>query len=813
MKVSLKWLKTYIDVPTSAQELEKILPALGHEVDAIETTGIPLLNKVVVGEVLTRDQHPGADRLTFCKVRVGSTDSDILEIVCGAKNHKAGDRVVVALIGAVLPGNFKIEKSKIRGVVSHGMMCSAKELGLNQDSDGIIILENRPEIGTPINQVFTDGDTVFDLALTANRGDCASHLGIARELAAHFKLALNLPKVPTYKLSSNTNSNSAIKNLQISSKNCPFYSAWVIKGVKIGPSPDWLKNSIESIGLRSINNIVDITNFIMMDSGQPLHAFDLAKIKGHKLNIRQAKHGETITTLDNKKRTLDESMLVIADESHPLVIAGIMGSLDAEVDNSTQDIVLESAYFNPANIRATARKLGLNTDSSYRFVRNVDPLNIIPAAESAIPIILKLAGGELVQPGISQGAIPHTEHHISLKPDFIRERLGFDVADDLILETLKALNFKIDASPVHSWQITTPSFRPDVERPIDLVEEFIRVYGTDKIPATRVTLQTLHRKDDYLVECNRQVSDYLVNQSFDECYHYSLRSEKETVDLFGADQAKALVLDNPLSQDYSHLRISLIPGLIDALQYNHQHKNPATRFFEIGRVFHPSANKLSEVHSIAFVITTESPARTWLKRETSDFYTAKNLITQIAKLANINTEKLNFEYISQPHLWQEGHSAFAGSLETMSFRLNVGLLNLKYTFAHDISAPILCGEFLILPELLKKRKPASRFKSFSSFPASFKDIAIIVDASLPVENLRQEVLKISNEVVAQKFSVHNVSLFDVYQGKGLDANKKSIALSIEFRAEDRTLTDQEVMTAFTAIQEKLGKNPSYSIRN
>lgn len=812
MKVSLKWLKRYVPIDASPQELSEVFPMLGFEVEEIITVGLPPLEHVVVGEVKSRKQHPDADRLGVCEVQIGPNETDIKQIVCGASNYKVGDRVPVALIGAVLPGNFTIKKSKLRGVDSEGMMCSPRELGLGNDQGGLLILENSPKIGTPINELFKDNDTIFDLEITSNRGDCLSHIGLARELAAYYKVKLTYPDIPNYELSDKITANSFLKNIELQSINCPLYTAWCIKGVKVAPSPEWLKKDLEALGLRPINNIVDITNWIMMDTCQPLHAFDLAKIKGQKIVVRQARSSETIITLDDKSRTLDESMIVITDAERPLAIAGIMGSLDAEVDDSTVDIVLESAYFNPSSIRHTARKLNLSTDSSYRFIRDVDPEAVISSAKRAVAMIIKLAGGEFISPAISLGKAPRFDREIKIDPTFVRERCGFDVSDELISDIYKRLGFFVDSHQL-PWNVIIPSFRADIHRPIDLVEEFIRVYGTSNIPESRVRLEAFSRNDDPLAVFNHVVADYLVGQHFTECNHYTLRQAQEILDLYGENIAKHCALDNPLTADHTHLRPSLIPGLWDAIKLNQCNGNSVDRLFETGRVIQIFNHKPAEVSSVALVIATENPhERSWLARPIPDFYKLKNLILEVASLAGIPAENLDFRPLINATPWQSSQSATAGLLHN-GFQINVGMTNLKLSKEWGIQGPVFAAEIFIMPDFLAKKKTQHRFESFSSFPSSIKDLALVMDADFPAESARKELHLAAKDSVADKFTVENVSIFDVYQGKGLQDGKKSIAFSITFRANDRTLKDEEIMDAFEQIQRKITSTNSFTIRS
>ncbi|QYY34481.1 phenylalanine--tRNA ligase subunit beta [Ruficoccus sp. ZRK36] len=806
MKISLQWLKNYVDLDVSAEQLADDLPMIGLEVEGVESTGLPQFENLVVGEVLSREQHPDADRLGVCMVQVDSGEPR--QIVCGASNYKVGDRIPVALEGCILPGDFKIKKSKLRGVESNGMMCSAKELGMGEDHSGLLILEQRPEIGTPINDVFPGGDTVIELELTANRGDCLSHIGVAREIAALYGKELRLPKV---KLNPGSGQ-GLISGVDVQTEDCPLYTAWSIKGVKIAPSPDWLKKALESIGLRPINNVVDVTNYVLMETGQPLHAFDATKIKGGKLIVRPAAEGEQIVTLDEHKRKLTPGMMVIADTERPLVIAGVMGSLDAEVDDATVDLVLESAYFRPGSIRGTSRALNLFSDSSHRFSRDVDPVGVDFAARRAIALILELAGGEVVGECITVGKAPRGDRTITITPDYVRRVCGFEVEDSAIADTFTRLGFTVDSS-AYQWSVLVPSFRPEVDRPIDLVEEFIRLHGTPEIPEAPVKATGLTREDDALAVFNRQAVQKLAGADFAECSHYTLTDGAGVAKWFGQERADALKLDNPLTAEQSHLRPSLIPGLLDALRLNANNGNHPARLCETGRVFRTVEGKLWELASVAFVIAVDDGRRRWRDREAPDFFTAKKLVAELATLAGIKPQKLDYKVIEDEAFWQPDHSARAACWKKNGYKAFAGLINVDATKDWDLDTLVLAGELIILPEFLEKKgkKSAVRLTPFTSFPASTRDLALVVDVDTTAETVRRDLLKAASKAVGKAFACEGVEAFDLYAGQGLPEGKKSLAYAISFRAPDRTLKDKEVNTAFDAIQESM-KKMGYELR-
>ena len=818
MKISYNWLKNYIDldpVEHSPEVLQEVLPLLGFDIEEIEKLGPPQLNNVVVGQVLEFEQHPDADRLRCCKVSTGK-EGEVHDIVCGAKNFVQGDHVMVALPGAVLPGNFKIKASKLRGQPSAGMMCSSKELQVGQDHDGIMILDQSIALGTPVNDLYTDGDTVLNLEITPNRVDVLSHIGVARELAAKFGLAVKYPEVKA-STENASNGEPLISGVEVSSPEaCPHYTTVSIKGVKVGPSPKWLKDAIEATGQRSINNVVDVTNYVLHETCQPLHAFDAAKIKGGKLVVRMASEGEKITTLDDVERKLNANMAVVADTERALVVAGVMGSVDAEVDDSTTDIVLEAAYFAPTSVRATARKLGLSSDSSYRFERGVDPKGVTYASLRAVDLILEVAGGTVDGNLIEEGAEPPTITEVALCPDRVRKFIGFDISDQEMQSVLESLGLGVviqdaaDGSP--RWEVSIPSFRQDLQRDVDLIEEIIRVYGTDRIPESEVVARGISTEDHRIYTVNESVADYLTGQNFNEAYLYSLRDPEETQFFFGDGGFKVLALDNPLQSDQSHMRPSLIPGLLDVLKLNTARGTGASRFFERGHVYREVKGEMVELISVSFVILADQVSREWRQREVADFYTARTLAGNILDLAGTASSKLNYNPIAECKLWQGGQSAYAGDFAKMGFEATVGLLNIATLKDRwDIDQAVIAGSVLMTPKFFERKAKRGRHSVISNQPASSKDLALIVDQAVLAGQVQNDVAKFAKKAT-QGFNCESVRVFDVYQGEGLPEGKKSLAVSMSFRAADRTLKDKEVNTAFESIQKLIAEQTDYQIR-
>jgi phenylalanyl-tRNA synthetase beta chain len=819
MKISLNWLKDFIKpLDASVDEISHAITFLGFEVEGVHRTGAPKLTQVVVGEVLTRNKHPNADKLSVCTVDIGPAGG-VKTIVCGAQNYKVGDRVPVALPGAVLPGDFQIKQSKIRGELSDGMMCSAKELGAAEDAAGLLILEGRPALGAPINDVLPAGDVVFDVEITPNRPDCLSHLGLARELAAWLKSDLVYP--PT-KFNGHLPGAAPHPHLLSSvsveaDEDCPLYTATIIAGVKIGPSPEWLQARLKAVGLRPINNVVDVGNYVMLESGQPMHAFDAKKISGRKIIVRRASDGEKLTTLDGRERTLSSRMLVIADAEKPLVVAGIMGGANAEVDETTTDLVLEVAYFKPQSIRWTSKRLALGSDSSYRYERGVDPHTLVEDAHRAIDLLLETAGGAVVGPLYKIGGDVPWKREIAITPAFIRRKLGFDIPADEMKAAFESLELKIareDEMPDGpQWTVSIPSWRGDLDRPIDLVEEVLRLHGTDKVPASPVVAPGLPVDDAPVVRFTRRVTEYLVGQNFSECLSYTLRSRSELQTWVSQTSAQELALANPLVEDMSHLRSTLAMGLLDTVKLNQSRGVAVSRIFETGRAFVERDGRIFETASAAFLLVQNAVDRAWLHREPADFYTAKRHVEILAAAAGIDLSRQTLDPVVGPYFgWQEGHSSTAGDIIRDGWTVRFGMLNLAMISTLGLEGKVYCGVFSILPEKLGAAAARHRYADFSLFPAVLRDLALVVDLATPAGEVGAKLTATARAAVGSAFALESVDIFDVYQGSGLPEGKKSLAFSLVFRAADRTLTDGEVNAVFQKIQDELVKSTPYQIR-
>jgi phenylalanyl-tRNA synthetase beta chain len=583
-----------------------------------------------------------------------------------------------------------------------------------------------------------------------------------------------------------------------------------VKGVKIAHSPDWLIERIESIGLRPINNVVDITNFVLHETGQPLHAFDLKKIAGSTLVVREAEEGEKITTLDDQERTLSPNMMVIADAEKPLVVAGIMGSVDAEVDDSTTDIVLESAWFHPGSVRATARTLGLHSDSSQRFSRDVDPAGVEFAARRAIDLIAEIAGGSASSEFISVGAPPRTSRTIEIETAYVEERCGFEVSTEDLTASWKRLGFEVEGtSPI---RVTVPSYRSEVDRPIDLVEEFLRIRGTSDLQGSKFLSPSLIRDNEPAYDlCDRAV-DNLIGQGYQEACNYSLRSSDELTSWFPKINQEDLALGNPLTADHTHIRASLLPGLVEVLAHNQKNLNDLNHLFEIGRVFQPGPRGNAELISIAWVNTQANSRKNWKEEESSDFFSLKNSLERLLHAVGLNLPKGLWQSTEDQLPWQSGYAATLGDVHRNKLGIGLGTLSLNLTKKYDLKGAVLAVEILIDPVLLAKQKKPNPFSSFSTFPPAIKDLSLVVEKTEPAEAVREKVQEIIHQTIADGISLDPVTIFDVFSGKGLSEDKKSIAFSLRIRASDRTLGEKEVNHTFEKILEAIGSQTPYELR-
>lgn len=776
MKVSLNWLREFVDCQLSAGELEALFRRAGLEVASVETRGADF-DKVVVAQILESAQHPNADRLSVCKVDDGSGTPR--QIVCGAKNYRVGDKVPLALPGAVLPGDFKIKTGKLRGIESEGMMCSAKELKLAEEAEGLLILPKDALVGSPIGDQFPS-DSLFELEITPNRPDWLNHLGVAREITVFTGLPLSDPGIPA---PSTAPAGQAVK---IEAAECSYYTLRRIRGVKVGPSPQWLADRLASVGLRPVNNVVDVTNFVLFELGQPLHAFDAAKIDGS-LHVRRAAEGENFRALDGRDYKLGEDFLVIADDKRPVALAGVMGGEDSGVSATTTDILLESAVFDPGFVRRASRTLGLISDSSYRFERGVDPEMVASASARAAELIVQVAGG-VADDVVLEAGSHWARTEIALRHARVRSLLGADIPDQEIEESLTKVGLeKSSGGGDSTWSV--PGFRHELTREVDLIEEIARVVGIEKIPSQTAGFfahsSAPDSAYDFLMECRRS----LAGLGFSEARTSTLVSVAGAA-WFGP----AVELKNPFGDDQSRLRTSLLPGLLSALKRNADLGAPSIRLFECGRVFSVSG----EASRLALVATGSLSAPDWrgAPPRSWDIFDLKGAV---AELAGLRDE--DFVALPNPPL------PFGAAIEVSKNGIRIGLLGILHPAEArklDASAPVVAAEF-DAAAWQGAANPIAATKPLPKFPSSTRDIALIAPLPLSYGDVRTAVL-------AQKEPLlESVSLFDLFadpSGKNLPADRKSLAISLTFRSGERTLTTEEVNATTdrlkAGLKERLG---------
>lgn len=785
MNVSLQWLGDHVDFSEfSIPQLDELLTFAGIEVEGVES----LPDHLVVAEVLSSEKHPDAEKLSVCQVDDGSGKPR--QIVCGAKNYQVGDKVPLALPGCVLDAGggktFEIKEGKLRGVDSLGMMCSAKELGLSADADGLMILSPDLRPGTPMSEVYP---AVFELEITPNRPDCLSHLGVARELAALAKKPL---KGRAYYGESKAPARAAkADEVRLESDACPYYTARVIRGVKVTESPAWLKEKLEAIGLRPINNLVDITNYVLMETGQPLHAFDLAKLEGG-IVVRQAKSGETFLALDGKEYALETEDLVIADATKPVAIGGVMGGEDSGVTETTTDVLLEAAYFNPQAVRRTGRRLGMHSDSSYRFERGVDPLQVAGVSEFAVKLILDLAGGTADPELLVVGDAGEGPKPVMLDNDYCRRVIGAEIPDETIDGILTSLGLERAAG---AWKI--PSFRLDLLRPIDLVEEVARVHGLEGIPSTTTATFSSASKADEAYDFLRSLQDRLASLGFYEARNLKLISGAQLDDDFATSHRgmSPVRLKNPLNDEQDYLRPGIVPGLLASASRNVRFGRSDLRLFEAGRVFvaSPKGEEIEHEH-FALLMTGARVVRNWTDNKPNhlDLHDLRGVLEAICPAG------LNFVPVA------DGKLLCACSVEIGSGKKAVkigmaGIVPPTRARELDLDAPVLVAE-LTLKKLMSVAKAEIRHADLPKFPGSSRDVAMLVSGGLPAGEVAaffesyEEPLLISAE------------LFDVFTdptGAKLAPDKKSLAYSLLYRAPEKTLEAPEVEAAHKKLLDSL----------
>ena len=801
MLISYNCLKNYVAINEPA---EKVIDRIIHA--GVEVANVRHLGKdvtgVVIAELISVEKHPKADRLSLTKV---STGTETFQVVCGAKNIAVGQKVPLAKVGAVLPGDFKIKEAKIRDIESFGMLCSAKELGLAEDAEGILILPADAPLGADFLPYMGLPDTLFELEITPNRADLLSHIGVAREIGALFNLPVKLTATPKAAESATTTA-SKIK-VTIEEKDfCQLYTCLVIEGVKVGPSPKHLMQALEKIGQKSINNIVDVTNYVLHELGQPLHAFDLGQIHGSHINVRKAKKGEKIPLLDKTERELKEDMLVIADADRPIALAGIMGGSNSQVTDQTQSILLESALFLPGSVRKTARQLGISTDSSYRFERGIDPHGVQAALQRAAALIVEVAGGEITKGVISVSTHEFKPVDVKFRPSRANGILGTNLSDKAQFQILKGLGCQFEAEVGDVVVVQCPSYRLDLTREIDLIEEVARLTGYDQIPTVAPKISSVLSDIKSGAPFEKEIRFVFHQAGYFEAVNSTFLPNNFAQKLKYADNhpnRRFQEVDNPIADDQKVLRPTLLPSLLVNTQLNLSHQRESVGLYEINKVFALTAeDQVAERFQAVAVLAGQAPNVGWNQpARKTDFYDVKGLAENI--LTHCGITGFAWEYTGEnPYL---GNQSFLVKDASGSVLLSGGALNPKVLKEFDITVPCFALE-IELSALAAAPKKAQSYIPLPKFPEAWRDIAMVVPDAITSAQV------ISAVEEKGKPHLKQIELFDLYRGKNLPEGVRSLAYRLRFQADDKTLTDKEVSDKMAQIVELLKERYSIALR-
>ena len=798
MLISLNWLKQYIDLDgIEINEMENALTMIGQEVEKIDIVG-GNLDKVVVAHLEEVKKHPNADSLTLCKVNNGK---EILQIVCGATNHKTGDKVALAQVGARLKEDFTIKKGKIRGEESNGMLCSEDELGIGSDKDGIIILPEDAPVGVPFKDYLGINDTVFELEITPNRPDCLSHIGIARELSAYYGKELKYPETEIKSEISEKTSDNVKVSIEDSNLSRRYVTR-ILKNVTVKESPKWLKERIEAVGLRSINNIVDVSNFILMEMNHPNHVFDLDKIEGNEIKVKSAVKGDKLVTLDEQERELEDGDIVICDSKKILALGGVMGGLDSEVTDNTKNILLEVAQFNPQNVRKTSRRLTLSSDSSYRFERGIDVEDSIKVINRLANLIQEVAGGEILNGYVDVYPVPHENKVAELNFERLNRFVGKVIPREKVIEILRNLEIDVKDNG-ETLTLTAPSYRGDLELEQDYFEEVIRMYGFDNIenilPRVDInknsTLDTTKLTDRVKTICASVGLKEVINYSFIP------KDALQKLKFTGVSEDKLIDISNPITEDFVTMRPTLLYSLIKNAKDNMNRNVSNIRFFEVSRTFEKAEELAKEDIKVGIILAGENDKTLWNPKPVHyDFYDLKGIVEEIFS-------KLKFQNFSIKRSVQTefhpGRSAdvFVGKEYIGSFgEIHPDVLE---NFGLN-KKTVLVAEFNI--ELIKKyiNKPFV-YQGIVKYPAVPRDLALVMNENILVGDVLKTIEKIDKKV-------EKVELFDIYQGIGVEPGKKSVAISILLRDDSKTLEEKEINDIIDKILAKMKKDYMAELR-
>ncbi len=820
MKISYNWLKNYIDIDLDPEKISELLTDCGLEVEGLEKVQSVKggLEGIVIGEVKTKRKHPDADRLSCTTVDVGG--DELLSIVCGAPNVEAGQKVPVATVGTTLysgDDSFVIKKSKIRGELSQGMICAEDELGLGKNHDGIMVLDPEAKIGMPAKEYFNiEDDYVFEIGLTPNRADATSHIGVARDLVAvlnhHYpdqKVELKIPSVEEFQID---NSSRPFEIVIEDEQACPRYTGITISGIEVKESPNWLKNNLRSLGLNPINNIVDITNYVLFETGHPLHAFNADRVKGEKVIIKKMAHGTKFTTLDEVERELSENDLMICDETDGMCIAGVYGGIHSGVTENTKNIFLESAYFDPATLRKTAKLHGLQTDASFRFERGADPNITVYALKRAVNLFKELAGGEVTSEIVDVYPKEIKPWKVEINYDNVDRLIGKSIERRFIKNILVDLGIKILEEKENGLKLLIPTYKVDVTREADIIEEILRIYGYNNIEFNL----SLHSAISYTKHPDKEkvqnlVSDYLSSNGFNEIMNNSLTTSKHTDASKVYNSVHNVKMLNPISQDLDVMRQSLLFGGLESIAYNQNHKNPNLKFYEFGFVYcqNPEKHnpdyalaKYKESKHLSVFITGETIEENWYKDiQKSDFYTVKLYVYNILRRLGINEKQWQLRNEVSAD-FSFGQSISVSNKTIVEF----GAIAKSTLKTFEIKQTVFYADFSwdIILSLLGKSK--IQYTEIPKYPEVKRDLAMLLDSKINFAELEKAAYK------AEKKLLKSVSIFDIYEGDKIEAGKKSYALSFILQDQYQTLTDKIVDKVMNKLMQTFEKEFNAIIR-
>lgn len=814
MRLSIKWLRQYVQFRISPEDLGQRLTSVGLEVEGIEYLG-KVFDGFVVGEVKGVRKHSNADNLTLCNVdveRKAASPASVLQIVCGAPNVQKGQKVAVGLIGAIVPKNqhdpeakpFVLSKIKVRGEESSGMICSEYELGLGSDANSILVLDESAKVGTPLAEYLGLNDIVFEIAVTPNRPDCLSHIGIAREVAAILRKKLAIPKLKIQ----GEKKKSAKESVSIKIENkrdCARYSARLVTGISVGPSPVWMQTSLKAVGIRPVNNIVDITNYVMIECGQPLHAFDYDRIEGNRIVVRSASEGEKFVTLDQKEHALAASTLMICDAMKPIAVAGVMGGMNSEISNSTTSVLIESAYFDPASIRKTAKQLGISTDAAYRFERGTDPNGTLFAADRAAELMRELADGKIHNGAVDEYPRKIKERIIDVRISQVNRVLGTDLVPSDVKKYLPPIGIRVVEKSKGRLKCIAPTFRPDLEEEIDIVEEIARIHGyaniADKM-VSAIDFSAMTTSPDEFHDIRR----FLEGSGFSEVVTNSL-VDVRTAQMF-SDRVVRIM--NPISNDLSAMRPSSVCSMLQTVFHNNNYGTNDLRLFELGRTYETVSKDekgypvpgYAEKKVLALCLSGRREQQGWDSAEKGvDIYDMKGVVESL--LNKILLDKFHFicydsrSALTEQTIAVEKNGTYVGFLG----KVKAELLR-KFSIENDVYVSELNVQVLVnSDEGVRSYSPSSKF------PIVTRDLAFVVERNTLAEDVQRHIAKIGGKLLTR------IVLFDVFEGKPLSENKKSLAFSLQLNSVEKTLTEGEVDSVVNGVVAEVNKTFGAELRS